>query len=85
MLGDRGYDSREICDLVESNGARPVIPARSTSPARVYDKAAYTRRNRIERLFGRLKEYRRLATRYDKLDVSFNAFITLAAIQMWVA
>jgi len=53
-------------------------------PSSVMDWRLYRERNRIERLVNRLKQYRRVATRYDKLADSYSAFVTLAAIRMWL-
>jgi len=67
------------------SGTLPVIPARSTRREPVHhDAHAYRDRNRIERFFGRIKHFRRIATRYDKTARSFLAFLSLAALKCWV-
>ena len=66
LLADRGYDADWFRDAVLDRGTRPCIPGRKSrsKPIR-YDKHRYRRRNKIERMFGRLKDWRRVATRYD--------------------
>lgn len=70
--GDRAYDSNAIRALLKAAGKEAVIPPRSNrrNPPE-YDKEKYKQRNKIERLFGRLKQFRALATRYDKLAAMF--------------
>jgi len=90
VAGDKAYDSDPIRTDIRSRGSEPVIPHRkrpdgSYPPsAQGFDKRAYRRRNVIERLNGRLKEFRRIATRYDKLLESFKAFILLGCIMIWL-
>ena len=78
---DRAYEGNETQALVRSFGYTPVVPP---NPRRVtpweYDRELYKQRNEVERLFRRLKGFRRVATRYDKLDVVFVAFIHFALI-----
>jgi transposase len=63
----------------------PVIPQLATEKTlRLMDWGLYLERNVVERLVGKLKEYRRIATRYDKLAASYLAFVQLAAIRMWL-
>ena len=80
FLADKGYDSDALREELLIHGIRPVIPPRANRkdpPA--CDFRAYRDRNRIERLFNRLKQFRRVATRYDKTRKSFAAFLVLAA------
>lgn len=90
VAGDKAYDSVAFRKAIRSRGSKPVIPHRkrrdgSYPPsAKSFDKQAYRRRNVIERLIGRLKEFRRIATRYDKLAESFRAFILLGFILIWL-
>lgn len=85
VAGDKGYSSRKVRRQLRQRGIGAVIPRRSTErAARQFDHAAYRERNRVERLIGRLKEYRAIATRYDKLGVRFYASITIAAILTWL-
>ena len=78
---DRAYEGDATRQLAVEPGFVPVVPP---NPNRVepweYDRAIYRRRNEVERLFRRLKGYRRVLTRYDKLDVLFLAFVHLALI-----
>ena len=71
VLADKAYDADAIRALIEAQGAAPNIPARSTRKERVcFSRTLYKARNRIERLFNKLKQFRRVATRYDKLAAS---------------
>lgn len=66
--------------------ATAVIPPRANRKEfRGYDKHVYKSRNLNERFFARLKQFRRIATRYDKLDIRFEAFISIAAALIWLA
>ena len=80
LLGDRGYDADWFRDALEAKGITPCIPGRKsrTVPVR-YDKRRYKSRNRIEIMFGRLKDWRRVATRYDRCPTVFLSAIALAA------
>jgi transposase len=84
MLADKGYDSDGVRDDIEKRGGEAVIPTKANRKIqRVVDKAIYALRNRIERFFNRIKNSRRVATRYDKLVESFAAFVLLATIRLW--
>ena len=81
MVMDRAYEGDETRELVASLGHVPVVPPKSNRlEPWEYDHELYKRRNEIERLFRLLKGFRRLATRYDKLDVMFLAFLVVACI-----
>lgn len=84
VLADKGYDSRELVALIRSQRAQAVIPPRSCQKPRRYDKARYRLRNRIERCFAKLKQCRRIATRFDRKPTHFLAFLYLASIPMWL-
>ncbi|MBB3952658.1 transposase [Aureimonas jatrophae] len=86
LLGDRGYDADWFRDAVQAKGIKPCIPERKSGNAPVrHDKRRYIRRNRIEIMFGRLKDWRRVATRYDRLAETYLAAIALvAAVTQWV-
>ena len=84
VLADKGYDSRQLVAQIHSLGAQLVIPPRSCQQPRAYDKALYRLRNRIERCFARLKQFRRIATRFDRKPSHFLAFLYLASIPLWV-
>ena len=81
LLIDRTYEGDETRRQAQRLGYQPVVPPKSNrrSPWQ-YDSLRYRRRNEIERLFRRLKRYRRVFTRYDQLDVIFKAVIVFALI-----
>jgi len=80
LLGDRGYDADWFREALEDKGIRACIPGRKQRKTTVkYDKRRYKRRNRIEIMFGRLKDWRRVATRYDRCPKVFLSAIALAA------
>ncbi len=80
LLADRGYDADWFREALSDKGTRPCIPGRKSRKKVVrYDKRRYKRRNRIERMFGRLKDWRRVATRYDRCPKVFLSAIALAA------
>jgi len=78
---DRAYEGAETRQLVLDLGFMPVVPPKQNriTPWE-YDRVMYRRRNEIERLFRRLKGFRRIFSRFDKLDVMFMAFIHFALI-----
>lgn len=85
MLADRGYDSDSFRQTLLIHGILPVIPSRkSRSTPQNTDWRRYRDRNRIERMFNRLKQMRRIATRYDKTALSFMSFLNLAAARLWI-
>ena len=84
VVGDRGLSSHGLREQVWAIGAQPAIPAkRNEAPVRCLD-FIYNNRNLIERLWGRLKEWRAVATRYEKLARSFMAVLYLAATMDWL-
>jgi transposase len=85
MLADKGYDSDAVRDDIEARGGQAQIPSKANRKVQhLVDKAIYALRNRIERFFNRIKNSRRVATRYDKLVESFAAFVLLATIRLWL-
>lgn len=79
VVGDKGYSSRKV------RRYPPVIARRSNEPQqRHFDCERYRARNRVERLINRLKQFRRVATRYEKLAVNYLAMVTIAAILVWL-
>ena len=85
VVGDRGYSGRPARDDLRRRGITPVIPQITTEKTpRLMDWGLYRERNVVKRLVGKLKEYRRIATRYDKLAASYLAFVQLAALRMWL-
>ncbi len=85
VVADRGYSSAAWRSLIQAAGAEAVVPANPTHPPVVYDRAAYRRRHRIENLWARLKEWRALATRYDKTAASYLGGLHLAAALDWLS
>ena len=82
-MGDRGYGSNAFRERVWSSGARPAIPARANEAAVACPGYIYHDRNRVERLWARLKEGRAVATRYEKTAASFLGVLCLAATAQW--
>ena len=78
---DRAYEGNETRYLVQPLGSEPVVPPlESRLDPWSFDAELYKRRNEIERLFGRIKRFRRVFTRYDKTDLMLSAFVTVAFI-----
>ncbi len=96
VLADKGYSSRANRAYLRQRGIRATIPERRDQQANrarrgsaggrppVFDKVAYKRRNVVERCFNRLKQYRAIATRYDKTALSYRGMIDLATLKMWL-
>ena len=79
VLADRGYDSDAIVAAIQAMGAQAVIPSKvNRKVQRPHDSTLYKLRNRIERCFNRLKQFRRFATRYCKRRVAFQSTVSLA-------
>lgn len=86
VIADKGYDGDTVLETIHEQGGRAVIPPkRNRKVQRVYDQDLYRERNQIERLFARLKQCRRIATRYDKTSRNFLAFLHLAATMILLA
>ena len=84
-IADKGYDADHLIDRIVQTGTAVVIPPkRNRKVQRSYDADLYKERNIIERFFNKLKQFRRVATRYDKLLVNFMGFVKLAAIAIWL-
>ena len=84
LLGDHGHDADWLRDALKDQGIEPCIPGRTQRKTPVkYDKRRHKRRNRIEIMFGRLKDWRRVATRYDRCPKVFLSAIALAATVMF--
>ena len=85
LIGDKGYDSDAIRDNLRARGAEPVIPMKRNRLAQIpVDGFVYALRNRIERCFNRLKNDRRIATRYDKTSASYLGSALIGAIRLWI-
>ncbi len=81
VLADMAYDADHFHEAVERAGAVSVIkPRHNRVELRTFDKVIYKERNLVERFFSKLKHFRRVATRYDKLLSNFMGFVTIAAI-----
>jgi transposase len=82
---DKGYDSKDFVDWLESKGITPNIPSRKTNKKqRKYDKHQYKERHLIECFWQKIKQYRRVATRYEKLAKTFLGFVYLASVLILV-
>ncbi|MFE5509614.1 IS5 family transposase [Streptomyces sp. NPDC056529] len=96
VLGDKGYSSRKIRAYLRKRGIGHTIPERRDQRANrtrrgrdggrpcAFDKQLYKKRNVVERCFNRLKQYRAIATRYDKTRESYQAAITIASLFLWL-
>lgn len=85
VVGDRGYSYDRIREYLAQREILAVIPLRSNQGRDpTFDRETYRERNRVERLVGRLKQWRRIATRYDKRAMNYLAMLTLAAIVLWL-
>ena len=81
VIADKGYDGDRLVASIAACGAEPVIPPmRHRRRPRAYDREKYRLRNVAERLWGRLKQFRRVATRYEKTARRFLTFVQLAAV-----
>jgi transposase len=84
LIADKGYDTNAIRTLIASRGAEAVIPSTTTRRTAIpYDQDAYRARNLVERLWCRLKDWRRIATRYDKLARNFLSGALIAAMVIY--
>ncbi len=86
LLADKGYDSQALIEAAEAAVMTVVIPSRRNSlKPRNYDRVIYKERGQVERLFNRLKNCRRIATRYEKTARNFLAMLQLAGAMLWLA
>ena len=84
LIADKAYDTNQLRELLAQMDIDAVIPSIARrKPLIPHDRQAYRQRNLIERMFARLKDFRRVATRYDKLARNFLAGALLAAIVIW--
>ena len=85
LLADKAYDAEWIRKLIEDRDAVPIIPdRRGAKNTHAFSKLLYRLRNRIERCFNKLKQFQRIATRYEKLAANFLAMIKLATVRIWL-
>ena len=85
ILADKGYDADYVVKAAEFIGAEVVIPSKpNRKEVRSFDKDLYKERNLIERMFNKIKNFRRVATRYDKTAAAYLAFVVVAGIYLWL-
>lgn len=86
VLADKGYDADALIDSIQDSGAMAVIPPkRNRVVQRSYDRHLYKDRNLVERFFNRIKQFRRIATRYEKLARNYLSFLNLVCAYIWIA
>jgi putative transposase len=84
-IADKGYDADHLVDKVTQTGAEAVIPTkRNRRVQRSYDIDLYKERNIIERFFNKLKQFRHIATRYDRSALNYLAMIKIACVRLWL-
>ncbi|MBD8548720.1 IS5 family transposase, partial [Sphingomonas sp. CFBP 8760] len=85
VLADKAYDGNDLRDRIAAMKAKAVIPSKRNRKVVIpHDAGIYRHRNQIERCFGRLKHFRRFATRYDRRTAHFTGFVHLAAAMIWL-
>ena len=85
ITADKAYDSQKVRQQIKDEGALPIIPSRSNATKKAYcPKRFYRRRHKIENFFCRIKDWRRIATRYDKLARNFLAAADLVGALYWI-
>lgn len=85
VLADKGYNSQSVMDYIHEHGGNFIIPSKNNSKVqRECDWWHYKERHLIENFFLKLKSYRRIATRYDKLACTYLGFLCLASILIWL-
>jgi transposase len=84
LIADKAYDTNRLRSFLKERDIEAVIPSSAPrKPFILHDREAYRQRNLIERMFARLKDFRRIVTRYDKLARNFLAGVLLAAAMIW--
>ena len=84
VVADRGYDAMALVEQIRSRGAEAHIPTqRDRKAQRSVDHAIYRQRNLVERYFNKIKHFRRIATRFEKLAVTYLAAVALASARLW--
>jgi transposase len=85
VIADKGYDADFVRAHIRAQGAVPNIPNKANRKKKFrWKKEIYRQRNHVERFFNKLKNFRRIATRYEKLGANFLAFIQLASVRIWL-
>jgi transposase len=86
VRADKGYDADVLIDSIQASGAMAVIPPkRNRMVQRSYDRHLYKDRNLVERFFNRIQQFRRIATRYEKLARNYLSFLNLVCAYLWIA
>ena len=85
MIADKGYDSREFRQYILERGMRPVIPPRSNrKEPQAYDACLYRERHLVECFINKIKHYRRVFSRFEKLDTRYLGFLHFTAALIWL-
>ena len=85
VIADKGYDADWIRDMIENSACKPQIPPKSNRyDGTVYNKKLYRKRNLIERFFNKLKQFRHIATRYDRSPLNYLAMAKIASTRLWL-
>ena len=85
VLADKAYDADWIRDVIDDQDCRTCIPPKSNRTDSItFSKRTYKKRNLIERFFSKIKQFRRIATRYDRLALTYLAMVKLAATRLWL-
>ena len=85
VLADKAYDAEWIRAMIEAQDAVPIIPdRRGARTPHAFNRDLYRMRNQVERFFNKLKQFRRIATRYEKLAANYLAMIKIATIRIWL-
>jgi transposase len=85
VIGDKGYDSNDLREMVKASGRTAVIPSRVCRKTTIqHDAALYKERHLVETCFCKLKGFRRIGTRYDKTKAMFSSLFTIACILLWL-
>jgi transposase len=85
VIGDKGYDADWIRDMIEDQECTPVIPPKSNRIEDIaFSKRKYKKRNLVERCINKLKQFRHIATRYDRHASAYLAFAKVAAVRLWL-
>ena len=85
VIADKGYDKKALVEAIEARGAQAVIPTqKNRAEQRAVDPHLYRERNVCERFWSKVKQYRRVATRYEKTARNFLGMAAIAAISIWL-
>ena len=85
VFADKAYDAEWIRAMIEDQDAVPIIPdRRGTKTPHAFSRDLYRMRNRVEHFFNKLKQFRLIATRYEKLPANYLAMIKIATIRIWL-